>query len=230
MLIERDGRAFHVDTSHDGDDFWQRYYVNGWEREQAQVLAQVPFDGTLVDIGAWIGAWTLPALARGLDVVAYEPDHIAYERLLANLDANGWPHGISHRVMVGAAAGEGTLIAQSDCWGGSNSGRWANGTATITCPRVALADVLAGVARPFVKMDVEGDELDLFPIVAHHAIPCHVSLHAPLAKLAGVRVDFRRLLPSFARYATLIMDGRQAVTPETIPYRQFCSITCLDPR
>lgn len=230
MRVERDGVSFEVVDGGIGATFWERYYATGWETEQAWVLDQVPSGGVFVDLGAWIGPWSLPAAARGLRVVAYEPDRAALAELLANAARNpGFALDVHGKAVV--AAGDSLVLrSQADVWGGSNSGRWATGTVTDTVPAVTLDGVLAEHRPAFVKMDVEGDELDLLPIVAEAGVPCHVSLHGPLARLAGDDADFGALRPWFARYGRLIVDGiGRRVKASRLPYASFCSITCLDP-
>ncbi len=226
MIVHRDGYTFQVTDHHDGDDFWTRYYEHGWEAEQAAVLDLIPAGGTLIDIGAWIGPWTIPAAIRGIQVDAWEPDPVAYERLTANLRLNQLSNvAVWNAALVPDDKSQLVLRAQSDVWGGSNSGRWAQGTITRIVPAIRISSALDPGA--FVKMDVEGDEIDLFPIVAAAHHNCHVSLHQPLARLAGDTADYRAILQSsFARYRTLIIDSTE-ITPDAIPYDQLCSITCL---
>jgi FkbM family methyltransferase len=44
----------------------------------------------VIDAGACFGSYTLPALAKGARVIAYEPFRDALEILNANVSANGW--------------------------------------------------------------------------------------------------------------------------------------------
>jgi FkbM family methyltransferase len=44
----------------------------------------------VVDAGAQFGSYTMPALARGATVIAFEPMDDAQKILQANVDANGW--------------------------------------------------------------------------------------------------------------------------------------------
>lgn len=231
MRVERDGYAFDVTDGPGGSWFWTTYYLNEWEHEQRNVFAAMPPGGLFLDLGAWIGPWTLPALARGLRVVAYEPDPVAFGELMANVSANRSDHvTVLHPHAVTVTATSVALRSEAAGWGGSESGRWANGTVTLTVEGVPLAPVLAALQPDMVKMDVEGDELDLLPIVAEAGVPCHVSLHAPLAQRAGVEADFEQLRPAFARYGRLIVDGKRRATADTVPVDRFCSITCLEPQ
>lgn len=82
--------------------FWDGVAAGTYEPHIAAALAERAGPGRrMVDIGAWLGVYSLLAAALGSDVVAYEPDPVACAGLRANLAANG---DLALRVAVRAAA------------------------------------------------------------------------------------------------------------------------------
>lgn len=125
--------------------------VPGW-------LARRPL--RVVDCGAYDGD-TLKTMVRlGLPVEAvalFEPDASNFARLTRTLQEQqrtinaqmmAWPCAVTDR--AGVAAFEGNLDEASGLGGGG----------TTTVPTVALDDVLAGWQPTFIKMDVEGAEVE----------------------------------------------------------------------
>lgn len=228
QTIVRDGVAFKVNPE-GYEDFWDGMFLKGWEPELARTIRRhVSHKATFLDLGAWIGPWTLTACALGRRTVALEPDPVAYHHLIVNLALNGYTATTIPRA-VSADGQPVTLGAQQDIWGYSNSGRFTEGTTSTIVEAVAVADLVDGPT--FVKMDIEGDELDVFPTVADLAVECDLSIHAGLPAARGYDpVDFRTALqPSLERYHCLIFNGH-IVEPDTLPWSANFSVLCLDPR
>jgi len=232
-IIDRDGVKFKVT---DDDDFWRSMWPR-WETDLAHTIrTHCPEWSTFLDLGAWIGPWTLTAASLGRPVIALEPDPVAYTHLRANLALNRYYTVELHESMVANHHQPGTLIAQG-IWGGSNSGRYAiGGIERHDIPTVTVADLL-GDTPAFVKIDIEGDELDVFPDVAALGLPCHLSVHAGLPAQRAAEtgrdyepVDFRSvLLPPLARYGRLEYNGRPT-SVDDLPWAHNFTVLCLEPR
>ncbi|MFN0092054.1 MAG: FkbM family methyltransferase, partial [Acidimicrobiales bacterium] len=82
--------------------FWERFAAGRYEPATVAVLTRALRAGdTFVDVGAWIGPFTLLAAALGAEVVAFEPDPLALAALRANLALN---EGLASRVALEPAA------------------------------------------------------------------------------------------------------------------------------
>lgn len=152
--------------------FWASLAEGTFEPATVAVLREhLGPDRTFVDIGAWIGPFTLLAAALGADVVAYEVDPTAAAELRANIDANG---ELAPRVDVRAravAARSGTVSIDGGAVGLGNGltrirRRGGDG------PSVPAdgADVLMADERftraALVKIDIEGAEFAVVPRLA----------------------------------------------------------------
>jgi len=100
MILNRDVRACLVDGS--------RYYMYAWRYEEkpsslSKCLLNVLGHGVFVDVGAYVGFYTVLAAKHGWRVVAFEPNPISLIVLKYNIAL----HGVEDRVViVGKAAGD----------------------------------------------------------------------------------------------------------------------------
>jgi FkbM family methyltransferase len=70
--------------------------------------------GTVLDIGAHTGAYTLAALTQGAEVYSFEPNIMAFARLNLNLRANFFPTDKAFPVAVGEETGLARLQVSLD--------------------------------------------------------------------------------------------------------------------
>ncbi|HVA40413.1 MAG TPA: FkbM family methyltransferase [Candidatus Binataceae bacterium] len=129
-----------------------------------------PRFGTMVDIGANIGAVTLDWMTRFLEirVQAYEPHPATFAMLRANIEANGltprtviYPEAVGGRTgMTGLRAGG--LSMETTAYG---IGATAHALNEFSVPMVALDTVIERCASDgpigLVKIDAEGAEADI---------------------------------------------------------------------
>jgi FkbM family methyltransferase len=153
--------------------FWSTIAAGGFEPATVSVLEQRLGPGrTFVDMGAWIGPFTLLAAALGADVVAFEVDPAAVAELAANVAANPT---LADRIDVRAqavAATSGTVTLDGGSVGLGNGltrvrrgGRGAR-TDGPTVAAVGAAALMADerVTRAaLVKIDIEGAEFAVVP-------------------------------------------------------------------
>lgn len=194
--------------------FWAALADGGFEPATVAVLREHLGPGrTFVDIGAWIGPFTLLAAALGADVVAYEVDPTAAAELRANVDANTElaarvdvrPRAVAARsgavVLDGGDVGLGNGLTRIRRRGGRGPTVPADG-----------ADVLMADERvtraALVKIDIEGAEFSVVPrlgpwlaasrptmlLSLHGADPAGLSVGAAVvARLRGVPARVRLL-------------------------------------
>jgi FkbM family methyltransferase len=144
----------------------RRMWAGRYEKDITRVIQRfAPPGGVCLDIGANVGALTLVmASAVGLSgrVHAFEPGPTIHRRLLRNLGLNPELRGVvtPYALGLGRAPGELRYTEEMD-----NRGNGRLSTSGDTVVPVARLDDLAGQLNlsqlDFIKMDVEGMELDV---------------------------------------------------------------------
>jgi FkbM family methyltransferase len=134
-------------------------------RGEAWVFSQlVRQDMTVVEVGANIGVLTVPLArfvgARG-KVIAFEPQRIVYQMLCGNIALNALANVFAHHAAAGRAAGT-IAVPPVDYAAPGNFGGVSLGVSTDgeIVPLVTI-DQLGMSACDFIKIDVEGMELDV---------------------------------------------------------------------
>jgi len=187
LTVEREERRFFVEDDPQSGSwgFWEKYAQGAWEPELLARMDGLLFDGGLyLDIGAWIGPTVLWASRRADQIVAAEPDPVAFDVLASNVALNGligktrlW------KVAIGDQDGEATLYAR-DGWGSSMSSLLTgNGGAQTTVDTIRLENLPLDQPPALVKIDIEGGEAivlpDAYPLLAEWGCPILLSLHWP---------------------------------------------------
>ena len=71
--------------------FWSNFL--NWEQDDLNfVIKKGEQDKIFIDIGAWIGPYTLIAASMGMKVYAFEPDKVAFQELKKNIELNRFKH------------------------------------------------------------------------------------------------------------------------------------------
>lgn len=148
--------------------FWDKVNVGEWERETLSILSRELHPGSrYCDIGAWVGPTVLAACHRGAEVYCFEPDPLAYERLLGNLRLNNLLHVRAFQVALAAGDWTRQMGAMVGSLGKSATSLLGGGVQH----RVSVAGMSWKTAcRVFdlpcfdlIKMDIEGGEVELLP-------------------------------------------------------------------
>lgn len=133
-------------------DYWEMMFM----------LRYLAPDDVVVDVGANVGTYTVLAAsctARG-QVVAFEPDPVARERLTENLALNGLSNVVVRCEAVGAAVGEAELTQGLD-----TTNRIVRQGDQVPSRRVPITTLEAACASfPHVelcKLDTEGQEISV---------------------------------------------------------------------
>jgi len=67
--------------------FWSNFL--SWEHDDLNFVTEKgEQDKIFIDIGAWIGPYTLIAASMGMKVYAFEPDKVAFQELKKNIELN----------------------------------------------------------------------------------------------------------------------------------------------
>lgn len=160
MIVKMNGKTF--DVAPEPADYWG-WVSNGSGREHWEMMDRfLRPEHTFVDVGAWIGSYSLYAASITKRVIAFEPDPVAFEILEKN--TAGCPI-IAHNLAVTAHGGSVTLgsavlgasTTRQNLSAGSSIGE---ATITFDAPSTTLRKL--DLPDPlFIKMDVEGGEEEL---------------------------------------------------------------------
>jgi FkbM family methyltransferase len=177
----------------------------GGEKEQLQdFLAQLKEDDVLYDIGASVGAWSIPAamkLPKGT-VISFEPDPENQDRLENNFRLNRLENFRILPVAVGDKPGEMELFT-AGAYAASPSLRPVNNISTSIKVKIETIDALlteGKIPRPtVVKIDIEGAEMMAIKGMANLL----ASAHKPRVLELELHPKF---LPSFGTNLTEIFQ------------------------
>jgi len=198
-LIVRDGVSLQVTPTPDYLPFWRRVANGLWEPHTLRVLRRfLRPDETMLDIGAWIGPTVLFGAHYSREVIALEPDPVAFNELAGNLALNS---DIKERVgLVPACLAPTTSPVHMYCGGFHHTGTSSFGDSmTSLLPHPNSVEQEAVVAQGvdidvldshfdfrrlgFMKLDVEGGEYLLLPTLERflsvYRPTLFVSFHMP---------------------------------------------------
>lgn len=172
------GRQFLVDPVNGGfvahgargtpESFWALVRNGRWEPEVFAFLGKHLRPGSrFLDVGAWIGPFSLFAASLGARVLAVEPDPAAATRLLANRAANpdfdielvsaALHPGVMPLRLFAEAFGDSETSVHPTRRRGSRDKRATGSLLVGTVRAAALLDQLGG-APDVLKIDIEGGE------------------------------------------------------------------------
>ena len=181
------------------------------------ILSMLRPGDVVLDCGANVGAVTGPLAETGATVHAFEPDPFAFAKLSERVA--GMDNVVLHNAAVGVAAGSVRLMRAANFddnpMSGSvkstiiTGGRNIDETdgATISVTMIALPDLLREIAAKtgevaFLKMDIEGAELDLLEHMQTHGL-----FDLVLFTVAETHENkFRYLRPRFAALRAAVAD------------------------
>ena len=90
MEINFKKKKFLVDPTN-YQNFWNNF--SNWEQNDLDFFSQIAEENKIfIDIGAWIGPYTLIAASMGMKVYAFEPDKVAFQELKKNIKLNNFKH------------------------------------------------------------------------------------------------------------------------------------------
>lgn len=154
-------------------NYWEFINSGKWEKETFDVLDFFIHKNAIVlDIGAWEGPITLYVANKASKVYSFEPDPILFPQLKQNVCSN---ISIKEKVKTFQTAISNQTVVQKlyarKKYGASSSSllnRSRDFNATETCKTITLKDFIfkeAISAIDFIKLDVEGGEFIILPII-----------------------------------------------------------------
>lgn len=211
---------FNVDDSI-RNAFWNNVANDWWEENTFKIFAKfLDKNHSYIDLGAWIGSTVLYGCQLAKHCYAIEPDPIALNQLSKNIDLNP---NLKDKISVFefAAWDENTTI-KLGCRDMGNS-------ETSIYELKAKQEIIVDAKRlddfikehnisdcNFIKMDVEGAEVNILPTIKQflelNKPTLHLSLHHPRFKPADLQDIFKIL----SIYNYLYDEGGTKLTSETI--------------
>ena len=133
------------------------------------LLSLLRFPGIAIDIGANMGAHTVPVaieLARqGRSMLALEPQPVIFQQLCANLALNGLMNVLALPYACGSQPGVLSFTApdyrREGNFGGVSMSAQGGISAVITAPCHTLDELVQQTQVALIKIDVEGYELEV---------------------------------------------------------------------
>jgi len=163
--------GFPVEVHPEDRPFWIDTNFGAWEPETLEIYrALVRPEMEVCDIGAWVGPTAIFAAKLGARVTCFEPDPVAYERLLFNLRRNVPGQVSPFQIALGDADGLRRMGAMASHLGQSGTSFHASERGKQSTNVLALswesAERLLQLPRfEFIKIDVEGGESELLPVM-----------------------------------------------------------------
>ena len=181
--LSRYGVDFQIppQTNPEIASFWRNIY-NTWEHDTYEsIIPHLSKDKIFVDIGAWQGPISLIAQKYSKQCICFEPDPIAYEYLVKNIELNGFTNIIA---INAAVSNESELyIGNNELGGGGSS--YLRPQNSVKCPTISFPEILNKFNLnenniSVIKIDIEGYECELLqdPVLKNINVPKHISLHA----------------------------------------------------
>ena len=191
MEINFKKNKFLVDPTN-YQNFWNNF--SNWEQNDLDLFSQIAEENKIfIDIGAWIGPYTLIAASIGMKVYAFEPDKVAFHELKKNIKLNNFKHNPEiFNFGLSKTDSKAYLYSNSNDFGKSESGliNYKNEKNTKQT-EIELKNFLQEIYKiknnnlnyiiKVIKIDIEGGEFffekDIYDLVKLEKIYCFFSYH-----------------------------------------------------
>lgn len=177
FLVE-DSKELHQDI---GYNFWQDKYAN-WEGNTFSVFDNfLSKEKDFLDIGSWVGPTAIYASFLSRNVIAIEPDPIAFKILNTNINLNN----ISNVQTINKALStlDTCYISSNKFFGDSMTRVSSDSKKGILVDPIKLETLISMGDYSLIKMDIEGSEFDIIQnynnFLNEIKIPLYLSLHSP---------------------------------------------------
>ena len=191
MEINFKKNKFLVDPTN-YQNFWNNF--SNWEQNDLDFFSQITEENKIfIDIGAWIGPYTLIAASMGMKVYAFEPDKVAFQELKKNIKLNNFKHNPEiFNFGLSKTDSKAYLYSNTNDFGKSESGliNYKNKKNTKRT-EIELKNFLQEINKiknnnlnysiKVIKIDIEGGEFlfekDIYDLVKLEKIYCIFSYH-----------------------------------------------------
>jgi FkbM family methyltransferase len=178
-------------------------YAGVYDKHELALMRRFVRGGDMVDVGAHVGLYALAAAPLARRVLAFEPNQDARAQLERNVALNGCGNVVVDGRAVSDAVGTAQLWVGGDtAWSTLRAG-WLAGSEPVEVATTTLdAEVeRVGLEPAFVKVDVEGHELDVLRGGAATLAARRPVVLCEVGAETGVQVE--ELLPGYRGYRVL---------------------------
>ena len=211
MNINLKGLNFLVDPSN-YYEFWNNFL--NWEKDDLNFFTENgEKDKIFIDIGAWIGPYTLLAASMGMKVYAFEPDYIAFHELKKNIELNRFKYKPQiFNFGLSKLDSEAYLYSNTNDFGKSESGliNYKNQQNTKKT-QVVLKNFSHEIDKiknhdlnkkiKILKIDIEGGEFlfekEIYDLVKREKLYCFFSYHHMVFNRNKFKKNFYKLRTLF---------------------------------
>ena len=194
------------------ENFWNNF--SNWEQNDLDFVSQIAEENKIfIDIGAWIGPYTLIAASMGMKVYAFEPDKVAFQELKKNIKLNNFKHKPEiFNFGLSKTDKKAYLYSNTDDFGKSESGliNYKNQKNTKQT-EIELKSFLQEIYKiknhnsndkiKILKIDIEGGEFlfekDIYDLVKLEKIYCILSYHHMVFNRNKFKKNFYKLRTLF---------------------------------
>ena len=260
MHLVKNGVRFNVDVRNSSPElveWWEKGYPH-WEEQTFRVLDRfLSARSSYLDVGAWVGPTVLYAAARARRVFCLEPDPVAYQALIGNIQANpGYRNIEAFDYCLAGANGtcrfggngalgnsESTMRADDSRYArqagalprkadGEKERAWRAArtieVTTVTIER--LADLCDLSDCSLVKIDIEGGEKIVIPAISAYLRSHRPTLYLSLHWVYLRQSEVARVVTTVADiYGNLYLpDLRTRVRVDEVVATRAAEIVCTD--
>ncbi len=238
MEIIIDNKKFNVNPSECRyTDFWNEVNNGKWEQSSFNYMDKyLDENSCVIDIGAWIAPLSLYAATIAKKVYTIEPDPVSFNELIRNIEANPTLKDkiFPHKICI-SDTNKNVFLWNNNKWGNSGSSVIYSNDITIVTKKVTVNAIILNdfieqnkiEKCDYLKIDIEGEEINVLPNIANYLILekpiLHLSLHTPFYG----KYDFENIIKVLKFAKNIFINGIEKIMVESIRSRQgFYDILC----
>lgn len=184
-------KGYTFKLNYENRKFWKQASNDKWENNTFIVLSKfLDKNSIYIDMGAWIGPTVIYAAKKCKKVICFEPDPVAYRRLLSNIYFNKLENVISYNIALSDTSSIKKMASlTSGLLGDSTTSLLSNINNNSTSFEALVLDwnffenIYNFNKVDVIKIDIEGSEFFLIPklekfFIKHRPV-VWLSIHVP---------------------------------------------------
>ncbi len=214
--------GYSLKLNHEDYVFWQHASKGRWEPETFKILKKFLTPSSLyLDIGAWIGPTVVYASKNCEKVICFEPDPVAYRRLLFNLRTNNINNVSPYNVAV---SDQSTIIKMSPFIGDlgdsttsllASNDKASSGFEALVLDWNSILDIFKLQKIDMIKIDIEGGEFSLVPrmeaYIQKYKPIIWLSLHVPFLEEKDRVTELQKIIDIMSIYKICIDSDLKSI-------------------